>query len=207
MAIKKTENGEELWLNRNGKYIPKRNIEDKAIRRDAMVEDVISRMDDLSARMSKEKLLIFNKAIKYVDYLKRKYKVEDKSVDGNLVLSNYANTAKVELKLNKMIVFDEGLNVAKTKIDQLLIKWSKKSNVNLRAIINEAFNVDKKGQVNRYMILGLLNLKINNKDWNDAMELIRKSMQVDGTRQYITLKKRQDKDSKWQSINLNFSSL
>lgn len=86
-------------------------------------------------------------------------------------------------------------------------RWTKNANVKIKSLIDEAFNIDKKGRVNKYMILRLTKLKMNDKEWDKAVSMILDSQQITGTRQYLTLRVRRDKDSKWVNVNLNFSSL
>jgi len=195
------------WLNRNGKWTPAVNVQPHLKRRDAAVMKIVDRSLNLQARMIKEKAFLIGQVMKYIEYLKRQHGITEKSIDGNLTLSNYANTYQVDISINDMITFDERLNIAKTLIDNCLRRWTKRGRVEMRAIVGAAFNVDKKGKVNKYLILGLRNLNIRDKEWNRAMGLIINSMQVSGTRQYITFRTRADKDSKWDIINLNFSSL
>lgn len=214
MAVKKTENGEELWLNRNGKFIPVKNVQKHMQRKDKVVDSLISGAVSLRERMHREKLHIISEVNKYLSWHQRvilkSAGVKDKDhnfADGNVTLSNFANTAAVELKINNMIVFDEQLQVAKKMVDSCVKRWSKGSRNEIRLLVDDAFNVDKKGKINTWMILRLTKYNINDKEWKAAMKIILDSMQVAGTRQYLNLKVRRDKDSKWQTVNLNFSSL
>lgn len=202
-----TINKQGDWLNRNGKFIPVENIQPKFKKRDAVVTKIVERAIKLQDRMIKDKKDFILMGVAYLMYLEKKHGIKDKKIEGNLTLSDYANTLQVKLSVNNMITFDEELNVAKKLIDECLRKWTKNSSVNLRSIVDEAFNIDKKGRVNTWMILRLTRLKINNKVWKRAMQMIIDSMEISGTRQYFTFKYRKDKDSLWKSLNLNFSSL
>lgn len=199
----------ENWTNRNGKLIPARNVPRHLKRRDATVERIILRVKKLRDKMLTEKVKITNEVRKYINFLNAQADIckKEKHTEGNVSLSDYANCKRVDLKLNNFITFDENLTVAKQLIDGCLRRWTKKSNFNLRSIIEEAFNVDKKGRINTYMILRLTRIEINDKDWRKAKELILQSMQVSDTKQYLSFSVRANKDSKWEFINLNFSSL
>lgn len=214
MALTKTENGVTYWLNRNGKYIPLKNVQKHMQRKDKVVDGIIGRVVSLRERMKREKLKIISDVNKYLSWHQRvilkEHGIKDKDhnfADGNVILSNYANTAAVELKINNMIVFDEQLQVAKKMVDSCVKRWSKGSRNEIRLLVDDAFNVDKKGKINTWMILRLTKYNINDKEWKAAMKIILDSMQVAGTRQYLNMKVRKDKDSKWQTINLSFSSL
>jgi hypothetical protein len=76
----------------------------------------------------------------------------------------------------------------------------------LRAIISEAFQVDKKGEIAKYRILRLRRYNIKDPVWKEAMELIDAAIQVVSTKQYITF---YEKDAAGQAkqIVLNFTAL
>jgi len=67
--------------------------------------------------------------------------------------------------------------------------------------------VDKKGKVNKYMLFRLMNLEIKHEKWIKAIQLIRESQSVVGSRQYISMRTRNGNNEKYKTINLNFSSL
>ena len=156
-------------------------------------------------RTVKEKIL--NEVMQYITELQQVNGIKKQETKGNYTLSDYANLNQVEVSINNVVEFDERLNLAKSLIDKCLIKWTKRGNQNVRAIVNDAFDVDKKGNVNKMRIFSLMSLKINDKDWKKAMELIRSSMQVTSTKQYLNIRTRENVIDKWNFVNLNFSSL
>jgi len=113
--------------------------------------------------------------------------------------------------LNDIIQFNEKLQIAKTIIDECLHKWSEGAHKNIRVLVDQAFQVDKKGKLNTSAILKLRTLNIRDKDWKRAMDLIADSIQVVGTKQYLNIRVRDiDFDGtpgKWHTVNLNFSSI
>ncbi|HMQ79188.1 MAG TPA: DUF3164 family protein [Ignavibacteria bacterium] len=195
------------WINRNGRPIPEANVDPIAKRRDDAVSRMVTKALKLEAEMRKVKEEILAEVMAYIGHLQQANSIKKQATKGNYTLSDYANLQQVQVSMNNIIEFDERLNLAKTLIDKCLIKWTKRGNQNVRAIINDAFDVDKKGNVNKMRIFGLMALQINDKDWKQAMELIRASMQVSDTRQYLNIRTRKNNFDKWDFINLNFSSL
>ena len=80
------------------------------------------------------------------------------------------------------------------------------SNDNLKAIVNDAFQLDKHGQLARYRIFALRRFKIKDPVWKEAMELIDKAITVTSTKQYISFSVR-DEAGNYNKVVLNFSSL
>ncbi len=195
------------WLNRNGRPIPEANIDPIAKRRDEAVSRMVAKALKLEAEMKKVKEEILAEVMQYIGHLQKLNGIKKQATKGNYTLSDYANLQQVQVSMSNVIEFDERLNLAKTLIDKCLIKWTKRGNQNVRAIITDAFDVDKKGNVNKMRIIGLLALQISDKEWKQAMELIRSSMQVSDTRQYLNIRTRKNVINKWEFVNLNFSSL
>lgn len=195
------------WINRNNRPIPEANVDPVAKKRDAAVTRMLAEARELEAKMRLVKEKILNEVMQYITELQAANGIKKQETKGNYTLSDYANLNQVEVSINNVVEFDERLNLAKSLIDKCLIKWTKRGNQNVRAIVNDAFDVDKKGNVNKMRIFSLMSLKINDKDWEKAMELIRSSMQVTSTKQYLNIRTRENVIDKWSFVNLNFSSL
>lgn len=192
--------------NSKGKEIPVGMIKKERVRKHRTVERIEKKALRLQAQMSRTKQQIMNEIIKFQEYLAKQNKTGDVEFN-NLALSNYSNTVCVEIKSNKVIEFDENLQLAKAKIDKCFKKWGQKADPNLKIIVDGYFSVDKKGFINKNAILGLFQYKIKDALWNEAMDLIRESINVVDRKQYMTIRFRESKDDAWQNLNLNFSSI
>jgi len=200
-------NSKGEWENRNGKPIDPKLIPIQYKRRDKTVEDIFEMVFGLSGKLGTTKSNIIKRIHKYLEYQAKRNKVEPKDISGNIQLSNYNNTMQVNLSRNDTISFDENLNLAKALIDKCLKKWSKSARSELRSIITDAFNIDRKGRVNIYSILKLKQIQSRDKDWKAAMDLINKAQNIVGSKQYLQFRMRNDVKEEWQSLSLNFSSI
>jgi hypothetical protein len=90
------------------------------------------------------------------------------------------------------ITFDERLQVAKALIDKCIKKWSDGADANLLALVNDAFQVDKTGNVSIRRVLGLRSLDIDDRDWKKAMDAISESVQVVGSKSYLRVYERNE---------------
>ena len=79
-------------------------------------------------------------------------------------------------------------------------------NDNLRAIVDDAFNVGKSGLVSTSRVLGLRRLNIKDATWKKAMDAITESMQVASSKTYMRFYERMD-DGSYKQIPLDVSSL
>ena len=194
--------------NSRGNEIAIENVRPEHIKRDVTVTKIMELGEDLQQRMLNSKKKIEKLISSYSDYFKRLNGFTDKDEDlNNVQLSNYSNTIRVVVKSNKVIEFDEHLQLAEMKIKECMKKWGKDSHPALVEIINQVFKTDKKGFVNKNAILGLFQYKIENVAWKEAMALIQKSIQVVERKQYLQIQFRESKDAEWETLDLNFSSL
>lgn len=204
MAIK-TKSGD--WVNRNGKLIPSKNIPKHIRKRDMTVTKIIKMALTLQKQMKSTKEKMHKAVIDYCKFVAEVKESSDLTPDGNLQLSDYANLNLVSLYQNQIIGFDEQLNVAKAIINKCLVKWSKDSNVNLRIVVDNAFKLDSKGNLNKSMILSLCQIEINDKDWTKAISLIKSSIFAKETRQYLKIATREKTSDKFQGVVLDMSTL
>src|SRR3546814_10796850 len=68
---------------------------------------------------------------------------------GNRTFTSYDGLLKVVVHVSETIIFGPELQVAKGLVDECLREWSATSSVEIRAIINRAFDVDQQGRINR----------------------------------------------------------
>ncbi|MDP2174013.1 MAG: DUF3164 family protein, partial [Candidatus Cloacimonadaceae bacterium] len=173
------------------------------IKQDAVVTKTIERAKKLQDRIIKDKAKLFEEVELYLEEVAEKNGLEWK---GNAILNSFDGQCRVEIRFKERIQFGIELQLAKQKIDECLKEWSADSNVNLRAIISEAFQVDKKGEIAKYRILRLRRYNIKDPVWKQAMELIDQAIQVVSTKQYITFYEK-DESGQQRQIVLNFSNL
>lgn len=196
-------NGQTYWKDGSGDEVCIKYISSEDKKRDAMVEKIVKKAEKLQEQIVKAKNEMAEEIGNYLDLVADKYSEEWK---GNAELKNFNATEMVTVKINECIYFDEKLQIAKTKIDNCLTRWSEGSNQNLALIVQKAFKTDKKGQLNKKMILGLRQYQIKDKEWQEAMNLISDSVRVENTKTYYIIRKKNEA-GEFETIKLNFSDL
>ena len=125
---------------------------------------------------------------------------------GNVQLLTYDGQFKLLIAINDSIVFDERLQVAKQIIDECINRWAEGSRNEIRALIKDAFYVDKAGKLNTKRILGLRRLEITDPEWQKAMQAITDSIQVAESKRYLRIYERDDK-GEYQMLGLDPASV
>jgi len=194
------------WIDPRGRSVPKTYIKPIDRARDAVVEKIVKDMLLLEQRMIQLKAESLERLRKYIAKVEAENNAPREG-KGNITLTNFSGDKQVEYSLNDILEFDERLQVAKSIIDECLTRWSADANPKLRVVVDQAFQVDKKGRIDTRAILKLKDLNIRDKQWKQAMELISQALRVVGTRKYLVARVRKTPHDKFKTVNLNFSSI
>lgn len=189
-----------------GRLVPLESIKEIDLARDALVAEVIKKANQVSAQLTSFKASLAADLQAFLELSAEKYGAKMGGVKGNVTITSYDGKYQVMRAIADQLIFDERLQAAKELIDDCLREWTRDSGAEIRALINDAFQVDKKGRVNTKRILGLRKLKIDHPKWLQAMEAISDAVQVVGSCTYYRLYER-DANGNYQQIPLDLSSV
>ncbi len=194
-------NTKEFLEDAQGRLVPVSAIKPIDLKRHEAVTSIMA--DTFKER---DRLVEFKKSIwlRVQDFLAESAK--DSGAKGNVTLTSFDGKFKVMVAVNDTIQFNEKLQVAKQLIDKCIASWSEGANENLRAIVDDAFNVGKSGLVSTSRVLGLHRLNIKDPTWKKAMDAITESMQVASSKTYMRFYERQS-DGSYKQIPLDVANL
>jgi Protein of unknown function (DUF3164) len=195
------------WIDAAGNHVPPKYVGTVEKKRDMLVERLFKRAMKAQEQLRKFKEVVDADVAKYLDWLAESHGEEALSPGGNYELLTFAGDKQLCVDVNKVIAFDERLQLAKQKINTCLELWSDGADDKLKAVVFDAFKVDRKGQLDSKRILGLRTLKINDKDWQEAMDLIGEAITITGTRRYIRFRVKDTKDAEWRTIRLDLAGV
>ena len=194
---------ERTLTDAQGREIPVKVLHTEILEKDAAVKKAMDCAMKLQERIISDKQKMIQIIESYLNDAARRNGLEWK---GNALLISFDEKYRVEMRFREKIQFGIELQLAKQKIDECIKAWSVDSNDNLKAIVSDAFQLDKHGQLARYRIFALRRFKIKDPVWKEAMELIDKAILVTSTKQYISFAVR-DEAGNYNKIVLNFSAL
>jgi hypothetical protein len=203
MAIKRKQGKHEYWIDGEGLMVPAKHISQEDKDRDKVVEDVCHEARKIQMIVKNAKQLMLQAIDGYLAQIAASYGEE---WQGNATLTNFSQTLQVEVKNAKILAFDEKLKIAKSKIDKCIEKWAVGSKTEIIALVNQAFKVNQKGQMDVPALLKLPQLEINDSTWQEAMAIIKDSVTVQFTKKYVNIREKAE-DGSWRTLTLNFSSL
>lgn len=193
-------------LNDKGHLIPLDKIKEIDKLRDETVINLVKQALSLQIQMRSTKEQFFAEFHNFVELSAQEYDTVIGGKKGNVSLMSFDGKYKVQIAIQDNLVFDERLQVAKSLIDECLTEWTKDSNDNIKAIIDNAFAVDKEGKINIRRVLSLRSLNIVDDKWQKAMTAISDATQVISSKEYMRFYER-DKYGKYQQISLDFANL
>lgn len=191
--------------NAAGHLVPIESIDEIDLARDTFVRELHAK-----ARAMSEALRQFKQEVRadyqaFIDLSAEKYDARLGGEKGNVSLKTFDGCMEIKREISELIEFDERLHVAKALVDECLREWTRGSDPKIRTLIESAFQVDKKGQVNTKRVLGLRKLRIDDPRWKQAMEAISDALTVAGSCTYFRFYQRDEKSGKLAQLGLDFS--
>ncbi len=124
---------------------------------------------------------------------------------GNLTICSFDKSIKIEVKVSDRFQFDDNITLAQTKLNEYIELKMEGTDRDVAELINSAFSTDK-GKLDNKRIFSLFRMNIKHPLWVEAIELIKKSIQVNSTTRYTRIWEK-DAEGKYQNIDLNMSSI
>lgn len=190
-----------------GALWPKDTVREIDLVRDELVREIVARAKEQSEQLAKFKAGVFGDIEAFVQLSGEKYGVKMGGAKGNVSLLSFDGRYKLQRAVAESLAFDERLQIAKELIDQCIHEWSTGSRAEIRALVNDSFQVDKEGRVNAARILSLRRLEITDEKWNKAMQAISESIQVAGSKTYFRVYERVGDTDQYRPISLDIAAV
>lgn len=182
--------GQTYLRNAKGGLDPIETIREIDIARDEVVRELAKIAENVNKTLAEFKKTALETIAAFVSLAADQHGVTLGGEKGNVTLRAYDGSLSIQRDISELITFDEGLQIAKQLIDECMREWTKNAGPELRAIVDEAFQVDKQGKISTTRVLGLRRLDIKDVKWKKAMDVISDSVTITGTRAYIRVYKR-----------------
>ena len=195
------------WRDGEGRLIPENMVKPIDRARDDLVRELVGKAKAASAVLADFKAKAFGDIGAFVEMSGEQYGVKLGGVKGNVTLLSFDGRFKIVRQIQEHLVFDERLQAAKQLIDEFIQTWTEGSRDEIKALINDAFQVNKEGKINTARVLGLKRLNISDEKWLRAMQAIADSVQVAGSKPYIRIYERVGDTDQYQPISLDVAAV
>jgi Protein of unknown function (DUF3164) len=186
-----------------GRLVPVANVRAEDRLEDELVRALHERARLLQEALRKFRDDAFEEVAIFQALLADKFKAKVGGAKGNLTLSSFDGSLRVQLAVNDTITFGPELQAAKALIDECLEKWSQGANENIRALVMDAFDVRKTGRVQVGQVLRLRRLQIDDPVWQRAMAALGEAIRPDTTKSYVRLYQRRGADGAQELVPLD----
>jgi hypothetical protein len=199
--------GRRYMTDARGALVPVDTISARDQLVDEMVRKVIGFALPLSAQIARFKGHTFSDLAALQSLLEQDYGAKAGGAKGNVSLVSFDGRLKIQVQIADQITFGPELQVAKKLVDECLIEWGAQSRAEIAAIVNRAFAVEKEGQIDRNGLFQLLRLDIEDARWKRAMDAIRDSIRILGSKSYIRFYERDTADGAWRGIPIDIAQV
>lgn len=195
------------WRDAKGCLIPESMIKPIDKERDRLVNELVGKARSVSDVLAKFKAEAFGDIAAFIDLSAEQYQAQLGGKKGNLTLYSFDGRYRIQRAIQDRIAFDERLQAARVLIDECLADWTEGASPELQAIVNQAFDTDKEGQINTGRVLSLRRLNIVDERWQRAMTAIGEAVQVVGSKSYIRVYERIGETDQYQPIALDIAGV
>ena len=189
-----------------GSLVPLASVKATDLLMDGVVRDVLDDARALSASIKEFKGYVFGEVGALQALIAQNYGATVGGKKGNITLVSFDGCQKVQVQVADLLEFGPELQAAKLLIDECLTEWAVGSALELRSLVNRVFQVDKQGQINRAELFMLLRVEIADERWVRAMDAIRDSIRVIGSRTYVRFYERTAPDAAWRAVTIDLAA-
>lgn len=172
---------------------------------DEAVRKIIAYAADLSAQVTRFRRHTEQDIASIIAMLEQEYGVSVGGPGGNFMLRTFDDLMRVELKVGKFMEFGPEIHIAKALIDEYLRELTTDVVPELRMLVMRAFQVDKKGKLDRQRILDLKTHDIRDARWLRAMQAIADSERTVMVREYLHFRVRKSHQEEHRAITINLA--
>ncbi len=182
---------EGYMINRQGDLRAVSAIKPQDLLEDELVRGLIAEARALRDGLAAFKARALGEARDFKAMIAAEYDAKKGGAKGNMTLATFDGQAEVQVQISEHVAFGPELAAAKELIDDCVTRWSQGANDNLRAMVDQAFQVNKVGRIDTGRVLGLRRLSITGPEggkdavWERAMEAISDAVRVTGSRTYL----------------------
>lgn len=177
---------------------------------DRLENDVVRRIMafglDLANQIARFRAHVFDDLATFLDLLGEQYGRSKTAGKGGYSCTSYDGRLKVQVQVQDRITFGPELQVARELVNECLADWAQDSQPEARAIIQDAFSVDKRGSVNREAVFRMRRLQIDDERWRRAQQAVADSIRTEGAKAHVRLYMRSTPEAKWTLVPVNIAA-
>lgn len=172
------------------------------------VYERVAEADKLQDYMKLSKLRDFEEFELIRDLLLETYNARLGGTRGGAELESLDGLRKVQLTTTDHKSVTPAIVAAEELVREVMDDLLGDASSDLRQVVDRAFVRNRQtGKISTARIIGLMTLDIDHPKWPDAQRSLRDAIEKGGMRRYMRFYRRENTQSPWELIDLNYSSL
>ncbi len=198
--------GSKYRKDTRGALVPESAIKPMDLLQDETVRKMIGFAEELSAQIARFKGHTYDDIGSFQALIAQEYGAKIGGQKGNITLTSFDGLCRVQVQVQDQIDFGPELQAAKELVDECLREWAAEARDEIRALVTRAFQVDTAGRINRAEIFMLLRVEIADPRWRRAMDAVRDSIRIVGSKSYVRFFRRERPNFPWSPITIDLAS-
>ena len=196
----------EYMTDDKGRLVPVNTIKPQRLLEDQVVAKITGYAIPLSEQLGRFKAHTIDDIQVFIETLAEEYGVKKGGAKGNVTITSFDGLQKVVIAQADLQDFGPELQVAKQIFDDVVNDIADDVNDHIMALVNRAFEVGKKGRVNRESLLKVRDLKIDHPKWPEFQQAVNDSIRTISSKEYVRVYTRPDINSQWQAVPLHIAN-
>jgi len=191
-----------------GRMVHVAAIKPQELIEDEMVRKVMGFACDLANQLRRFRNNCFADSENFQALLAQEYGVTKRGArgKGNLTFMTVDGLMRMQIQVADHLTFGPELQTARAIFSECIEDWSEGARVELRTLVDEAFEGDKEGNINRDAIFRLLRLSFEDPRWKAGQSAIRDSIRVVGSKAYCRFYIRPAQDAAWMAVPIDLAA-
>ena len=195
------------WRDARGNLVHERNITPVDRDMDATVRRIHGFGTPLSEQMWRFRDYTMTDIAEFAGRVVEHYGGRLRGRKGNLQLTTFDGCARVNLAQAERVAVGPEITAAQALIEQCVETWSERSNLKLRALVDQAFVAGPDGTVSVTNLLRLRRIQIDDEHWERAQDAIADALRPAGKAEYIRLYRRDHPGQEWAQVPLHLATV
>ena len=198
--------GVEMVRDSSGGLTPLKMVKPQHALEDQTVRHCIAFAMELSEMVARFRLHTMDDVVGFQNVLAEEYGGKRGGAKGNVTLKSFDDCLRVEVKTQSLVTYGAELQQAKALFDEYIKEKSVGADEELVAFVNQAFQVDQEGKINRSRLVQLKRLNITHPTWLAAMAALEDAERPAGSKAYVRFASRPNVEAAWTSITIDVAA-
>jgi hypothetical protein len=195
----------KMWKDGDGREIPAEYVPALDKKKDRIAKKYAKQAQKLNQQLYDLKTSLLDECDQlYMEVLEH-HDLMPSDRKGNHAIFSFDRKIKLVINVQDRISFTDEINIVQEKLRNYITSKTQGIDEAIISLVNYAFETSK-GQLDAKRVLSLMRHNIKDKEWVDAMSLLRECIVREHSKRYARVFVRQE-EGNYKAIELNFSSI